>query len=156
MDATAIEVTTPASVTIDHVVCVAGEESTLKASLQASLQAISCPTGSNYSVKVKKLECKSRRRQFRGLLSSASSLVANFEVMLTVYCQTNDCSDANEVVQAVYGTVTDNFRAAIIDSSFITALQSSASSTAFASSTAGSDAVTFGQIVAPLLEALTD
>jgi len=157
LDATAIEVTTPASVTIDNVVCVAGEESTLKTSLQASLQAISCPTGSNYSVKVMKLECKSRRRQFRGLLSSASSsLVADFEVMLTVYCQTNDCSDANEVVQAVYGTVTDNFRAAIIDSSFITALQSSASSTAFASSSAGSDAVTFGQVVAPLLEALTD
>ena len=154
-DAKAIEVTTPASVKIGGVACVAGKESTLTTSVQSVLQASSCPDGSSCKVKVTKLECKSSRRQFRGLQAATSSLLADFEVILTVYCQTNDCSDANKIVQAVHETVKDTFSAAIADGSFNTALTSS-SSTAFAASTVGTDAVTFKAVVAPLLEALTD
>jgi len=130
----------------------------LKSSVQATLEKTNCPADSDCSVGVTDLKCANAQRAFRGL--TTSSLTADFDVILTVYCQTSDCSDAEEIAQGVFKTVQETFQAAIADNSFIEALQSealysSAASAVFASSAIAANAFTLDRVIT-LLDGLTE
>ena len=100
--AASIPVTKQALIMINGADCVAGEEATLETRVQTLLQASSCPAGSDCSVTTTKLKCQSH--QGIGILSS---LQVDFDVVLTVFCQEDDCSDSDKIVDAAKNMISN-------------------------------------------------
>jgi len=122
-------------------------------------------TGTRCGINITDHNCDPARRMLRtssrGL--SSTEFTFTFTSILDVYCQTNDCSDASEIVAAVSDTIKETFTESIASGEFIEQLQNAAADSgdssliAAVSAAVVSSSPTFETVVLPdVLEALIE
>lgn len=163
---TKLDITIPASTTISGVACDASTDlSELGASLGELLQKQACIAGSTCHVDLDKVTCNVTRRdrklasshqQQRRQQTSTNDVIVEFKTIITTYCQTTDCSDAQSIVNAISDDVQTNLGGGAMSDILATIKAQAVGSLATLMATAVvSSPTTFGDILIPLLDELT-